>query len=123
MEAFKQASGVDVPYQFVDRRPGDVAWLWCSPIKAKGNVSSYKFYDPTQLCFVFQFLLAILERPKVELGWEAQYNITDMCTDMWRFQSSNPTGYVSDQPATTPKTSLFAKYVHLVEPVSPTPEL
>ena len=38
VDAFKQASGVDVPYQFVDRRPGDVAWLWCSPVKAKGTV-------------------------------------------------------------------------------------
>lgn len=91
--------------------------------KQKDSFRAISFMTRLKLCFVFQFLLAILERPKVELGWEAQYNITDMCTDMWRFQSSNPTGYVSDQPATTPKTSLFAKYVHLVEPVSPTPEL
>ena len=37
VSAFKSASGVDVPYQFVDRRPGDVAWLWCSPVKAKAK--------------------------------------------------------------------------------------
>lgn len=102
VNAFKTASTVDVPYQFVNRRPGDVAWLWCSPIKAK-----------------------------VELGWSAQFNIDDMCDHMWRFQKANPTGYVSDVVVhmksliTTPKTpSLFAKYVQLSEsPVSPTPEL
>jgi len=64
VEAFKKASGVDVPYEFVDRRPGDVAWLWCSPTKAKE-----------------------------ELGWVATRNITDMCRDMWKFQSLNPSGY------------------------------
>jgi len=93
VSAFKSASGVDVPYQFVDRRPGDVAWLWCSPVKAK-----------------------------VELDWTAKFNITDMCEHMWHFQSSNPTGYISEAPV-TPKTSLFAKYVQLSEPISPTPEL
>ena len=50
--------------EFVDRRPGDVAWLWCSPTKAKE-----------------------------ELGWVATRNITDMCRDMWKFQSLNPSGY------------------------------
>lgn len=98
VSAFKTASAVDVPYQFVDRRPGDVAWLWCSPVKAK-----------------------------VELGWSAQFNIEDMCDHMWHFQKANPTGYVSSDSSsvvTTPKTpSLFAKYVQLSEPVSPTPEL
>jgi hypothetical protein len=69
VEAFKKASGVDVPYEFVDRRPGDVAWLWCSPTKAKE-----------------------------ELGWVATRNITDMCRDMWKFQSLNPTGYTQTQP-------------------------
>ena len=53
---------------FTDRRPGDVAWLWCSPEKAKN-----------------------------ELNWVASRNITDMCRDMWRFQSMNPTGYAAPQ--------------------------
>lgn len=53
--------------EFVDRRPGDVAWLWCSPTKAKE-----------------------------ELGWVATRNITDMCRDMWKFQSLNPSGYTTD---------------------------
>ena len=47
-----------------DRRPGDVAWLWCSPEKAR-----------------------------IELNWVASRNITDMCRDMWKFQAMNPTGY------------------------------
>ena len=58
----------DFHSEIVERRPGDVAWLWCSPDKAK-----------------------------IELGWTAKYNITDMCRDMWKFQSMNPTGYVTPQ--------------------------
>ena len=27
------------------------------------------------------------------LGWEAVYDIADMCRDSWHWQSSNPNGY------------------------------
>jgi UDP-glucose 4-epimerase len=27
------------------------------------------------------------------LGWEAQYDIADMCRDGWNWQSHNPNGY------------------------------
>ena len=27
------------------------------------------------------------------LGWEAKYNLEDMCKDSWRWQSQNPKGY------------------------------
>ncbi len=36
-----------------------------------------------------------LMRPKAkeELGWEAEYDIKDMCEDSWNFQQKNPNGY------------------------------
>lgn len=63
-KAFSKASGREVPYRIVDRRPGDVAKCFADPTKA------YK-----------------------ELGWKAQYGIDDMCEDSWRWQSQNPKGY------------------------------
>lgn len=63
---FKIASGKNVPYTIVERRPGDVA-------------SSYA--DPS--------------RAKAELGWVAKRTLTDMCQDTWRWQSKNPNGFRS----------------------------
>jgi len=57
VHAFIKASGRDVPYKIVDRRPGDIA-------------SSYA--DPT---------LA-----NTLLNWHAEKNIEDMCRDGWHFQ-------------------------------------
>lgn len=57
VEAFKKASGRDVPYQIVARRPGDIA-------------SSY----------------ADASKAAQELGWHAEKNIDDMCRDGWNFQ-------------------------------------
>lgn len=64
IDAFRKASGRDVPYQIVDRRPGDIASCYADPSKA--------------------------ER---ELGWKAERDIDQMCGDGWRWQSSNPSGY------------------------------
>jgi UDP-glucose 4-epimerase len=64
VRAFEQASGRKVPYQLVDRRPGDVAQCYADASLAK------------QL-----------------LGWEAQRSLEDMCADAWRWQSGNPRGY------------------------------
>jgi UDP-glucose 4-epimerase len=64
IEAFKKASGKDIPYQITDRRPGDVASCYASPDKAKK-----------------------------ELGWMAEKTIQEACTDSWRWQSKNPNGY------------------------------
>ena len=64
VEAFKKASGADVPYKIVDRRPGDIAECFADPAKAKA-----------------------------ELGWEAQFGIERMCQDSWRWQKNNPNGY------------------------------
>ncbi|MGZ0749366.1 UDP-glucose 4-epimerase GalE [Kluyvera sichuanensis] len=64
IEAFRKASGVNIKYKIVNRRPGDIAECWSSPKKAFN-----------------------------ELGWEAQYSIQDMVDDSWRWQSQNPNGY------------------------------
>jgi UDP-glucose 4-epimerase len=62
--AFEQASGVQIPYQIVDRRPGDIAVCYADPTKAKQ-----------------------------ELGWEATRGIQEMCRDSWKWQKNNPNGY------------------------------
>jgi len=62
----KKASGKEIPYEFADRRPGDIAACFASPIKAKK-----------------------------ELGWAATLGVERMCEDAWRWQSNNPDGYKS----------------------------
>ncbi|WP_066067111.1 UDP-glucose 4-epimerase GalE [Neobacillus soli] len=64
VSAFETASGVNVPYKIVDRRPGDVAICYADPSKAKS-----------------------------ELDWAAERGIEDMCRDSWRWQEKNPNGY------------------------------
>ena len=58
IKAFEEACGQKVPYEFVERREGDIAANWCDPSKAQ------------QL-----------------LGWTATRNIDDMCRDAWNFES------------------------------------
>ncbi|MEH7418136.1 UDP-glucose 4-epimerase GalE [Neobacillus drentensis] len=62
--AFEKASGVEIPYRIVDRRPGDVAVCYADASKAKN-----------------------------ELGWTASKGIAEMCEDSWRWQKNNPNGY------------------------------
>ncbi len=62
--ALAKASGREVPYEIVDRRPGDVAQCYADPALA-------------------------LEL----LGWRAELDLARMCEDSWRWQSSNPQGY------------------------------
>ena len=64
IDAFEQASGQKIPYEFVPRREGDAAIC---------------FADPT------------LARDK--LGWVAKRSLDDMCTSSWHWQSQNPNGY------------------------------
>ena len=64
VKAFEKASGKDIPYQIVDRRPGDIA-----------------------TCFADTAYAA--ER----LGWKAECGLDEMCEDTWRWQSQNPDGY------------------------------
>lgn len=62
--ALAQASGREVPYEIVERRPGDVAQCYADPGLA--------------------FRL---------LGWRAELDLARMCEDSWRWQSRNPQGY------------------------------
>ena len=64
IHAYEAAAGVQIPYEIVARRPGDVA-------------ASYA--DPT--------------RAARELGWTARRGLDEMCADTWRWQSQNPHGY------------------------------
>ncbi len=64
LHAFIKASGVDIPYKIVPRRPGDAAECYADASLAKK-----------------------------ELGWEAKFGIQKMCEDTWRWQSNNPNGY------------------------------
>lgn len=64
IRAFEQASGQPVPYQVVERRPGDIAECWADPAKAAR-----------------------------ELGWQAERGLAAMMVDTWRWQSGNPQGY------------------------------
>ena len=64
VQAFEQASGRPVPYQFAPRRAGDVAQ-----------------------CYADASLAHSL------LGWRATYSLRDMCADAWRWQLGNPQGY------------------------------
>lgn len=64
VKAFEKASGKPVPYEIVDRRPGDVAACYADPAKA------YEL-----------------------LGWKAERGLEEMCEDAWRWQSQNPNGF------------------------------
>lgn len=66
VRAFEQASGQPVPYQVVERRPGDIAECWADPAKAAR-----------------------------ELGWRSERCLAKMMADTWRWQSGNPQGYDS----------------------------
>jgi UDP-glucose 4-epimerase len=64
VRAFEQASGRDVPYDIVDRRPGDVAEVY-----ADASLAERLF------------------------GWRTRLGIEAMCADAWRWQAANPDGY------------------------------
>ncbi len=64
VEAFARENNVAVPYQLVDRRPGDVAVCYAEPAKAARL-----------------------------LDWRAEHSLADMVRDAWRWQQQNPDGY------------------------------
>lgn len=64
VKSFEEASGVHVPYEIKERRPGDIATCYCSPAKAEK-----------------------------ELGWKAERGILKMCEDSWNWQRKNPNGF------------------------------
>jgi UDP-glucose 4-epimerase len=64
VRAFEKASGKQIPYKIMERRPGDVATSYADTSKATR-----------------------------ELSWKAHRNIEEICQDTWRWQSNNPMGY------------------------------
>ena len=64
IHAFGKACGKEIPYEIKPRRAGDIATCYSDASLAKK-----------------------------ELGWEAQYDIDEMCADSWKWQSMNPDGY------------------------------
>lgn len=64
VKAFERVTGRSIPYEIVDRRPGDLATVYSSPDKSARL-----------------------------LGWTARYGLDDMCRDAWTWQSNNPMGY------------------------------
>lgn len=54
---FEEVSGRPVPYEIVDRRPGDVAASW-----------------------------AAVDKVANDLGWTAERDLSEMCADAWRWQ-------------------------------------
>lgn len=63
VHAFEKANGVKIPYEFMARRPGDIAENFANCDKAKK-----------------------------ELHWSARFSIEDACRDAFVFQKKNPDG-------------------------------
>jgi len=63
LHAYEKACGKQIPYQIVERRPGDIATSFADPQKAKDL-----------------------------LDFVAEKNIEDMCADSYRFNQLNPEG-------------------------------
>jgi len=64
VNAFRKASGQNIPYTIAPRREGDIAACYADPSLAM-NI----------------------------LGWHAERSLETMCRDSWNFQSKNPKGY------------------------------
>ena len=64
VHAFIDTNRVPVPYEIVDRRPGDIAVCYADPAKSAEK-----------------------------LHWKAEKDLNDMVRDSWRWQSTNPMGY------------------------------
>lgn len=64
VKAFEKASGVEIPYQIMPRRAGDAAEAYANPSLAEEL-----------------------------LGWKAERDLDNMCSDAWKWQKMNPNGY------------------------------
>jgi UDP-glucose 4-epimerase len=64
VNAFQTASGIEIPYQIVERRAGDTAYCYADPTLAAEK-----------------------------LGWRSELGVSAMCDDAWRWQSTNLNGY------------------------------
>jgi UDP-glucose 4-epimerase len=61
---FEQQSSKKINYQIAPRRPGDAAEVWADVSKAKRMIR-----------------------------FQAKFGVSEMCSETWRWQSSNPDGY------------------------------
>lgn len=66
IRAFEKSSDTKIPYEIVERRPGDIASCYADPTLAEK-----------------------------ELHWKAQYSLQDGCDSSWKWQSQNPNGFTS----------------------------
>jgi len=64
VRSFERVTGRPIPYEIVERRPGDIAACYADPSFAA-----------------------------TELGWTATRTLEEMCADGWRWQEGNPEGY------------------------------
>ncbi len=64
--AAAKAVGTEIPYDIVDRRAGDVPCVYADTSTAREI-----------------------------LGWEARFDLDDMCRDHWNWQRQNPDGYAT----------------------------
>lgn len=64
VHSFAEVNSVEVPYQIVKRRPGDVAACYADATRAQS-----------------------------ELNWQAELGLKEMVKDSWKWQSQNPEGY------------------------------
>lgn len=64
VSAFERATGIEIPYAVVDRRPGDAPAVFADPGLAEHD-----------------------------LAWKAELGIDAMCGDAWNWQKRNPRGY------------------------------
>ena len=59
LKAFEEANGIEIPYETIERRPGDIASCYADVSKAKR-----------------------------ELDWTAKRDVIAMCQDAWRFEKN-----------------------------------
>lgn len=67
IETMEKVSGVEVPHEIVNRRPGDAECVVADPTKA---------FD--------------------ELTWKPKHNLEEMCGSAWKWKAKNPNGYAID---------------------------
>lgn len=60
VQAFEEVNNIKIPYEIVDRRPGDIASVFASTDKAWN-----------------------------ELGWKSSRGLREMVRDSWRFERNN----------------------------------
>lgn len=66
-DTFERVNGIEIPFEYVPRREGDVATSFADNARAVA-----------------------------ELDWQPQYGLEDMLKDSWNWQKQNPNGFTKD---------------------------